>query len=374
MEYAAPAAIGLDPDRLARAYHLLDEAAASGRIPGAALLVARHGQVVAPHVCGRQYLTPDSPPIRPETVFLLASVTKPVTASAAMLLVERGKLLLCDRVADHLPEFASHGKEVVRIHHLLTHTSGLPDMLPEDRPLRRRHAPLSEFVQRICELELAFPPGTHIQYQSMGLAILAAIVERSEGMPLPEFLRQEIFDPLGMAGSGLGAGGLDESRIAQVHVPEEMRGADWGWNQPYWRSFAAPWGGMFATVADYFCFCQMFLNGGTLNGVRVLSPATVAEMTRNQTGLMPTIPGEERYRRAWGLGWAIAGRIEPVTARSFFGDLTAPETFGHNGDTGTVAWVDPTRELICILFTTEPTALASGLLGRCSNLVAAAAL
>lgn len=374
MDFVAPETIGLDPDRLARAYALLDQAAAADAIPGAALLVARHGHAVAPHVCGRQLLGPEAPPIRPDTIFLVASVTKPVTATAAMLLVERGKLLLSDRVADHLSEFAAHGKHAVRIRHLFTHTSGLPDMLPDDRALRRRHAPLDEFVRRIYDLELDFAPGTAIQYQSMGLAILGAIVERSEGVRLPEFLRRELFEPLDMPDTGLGAAGLDASRIAHVRVPEEMGSADWGWNQPYWWSFGAPWGGMFTTVRDQARFMQMFLNGGTLDGARVLSPATVAEMVRNQTEAMATLSAEARYQQAWGLGWGLAGRGKWGSGWSFFGDLNSPETFGHGGATGTVVWADPARELLCVLFTTEPETIASGLLGRCSNLVAAAAL
>lgn len=371
---ASAESAGLDPDRLARAYALLDHAVAAGAIPGAALLVARHGQAVAPHVCGAQYLTPDSPPIRPDTIFLVASVTKPVTAAAVMLLVERGKLLLSDRVADYIPAFDNRGKEAVRIRHLLTHTSGLPDMVGADRSLRRRLAPLSEFLAHVCEVELAFPPGTHIQYQSMGFLLLAAIVERIEGVSFPIFLRREIFEPLGMRDTGLGAHGLDMSRIAQVNVPEEMRGADWGWNESWWRHLGAPWGGMFTTVGDFFRFCQLFLNGGELAGVRLLSPATVAEMTRNQTGLMPTIPAEEQYRQAWGLGWGIAWRRDLGSGWSNYGDLVAPETFGHGGATGTLVWADPTRDLVCVLFTTEPTALSSGLARRCSNLVAATAI
>lgn len=373
MNVAAPETIGLDPERLARAYAFLDDAVAADTIPAAALLVARHGQMVAPHVCGRQYLTPDSPPIRPETIFLVASITKPVTATAAMLLVERGKLLLNDRVADHLPEFGSHGKQAVRIRHLLTHTSGLPDMLPDDRALRRRHAPLDEFVRGIYDLELDFAPGTRIQYQSMGLAILGAIVERIEQVSLPEFLRREVFAPLDMPDTGLGAAGLDTSRIAHVRVDEEMRTADWGWNQPYWWNLAAPWGGMFTTVRDLARLMQMFLNGGTLDGVRILSPAAAAEMVRNQTEEMATLSPEMRYQQAWGLGWGIAARRQGGAGWSFFGDMTAPQTFGHSGATGTMAWADPSRDLVCILLTTEPAVNIARLRGSCSNLVSAAA-
>lgn len=374
MDFVAPETIGLDPDRLARAYAFLDDAVAADTLPAAALLVARHGQAVAPHVCGRQYLTPDSPPIHADTIFLVASITKPVTATAAMLLVERGKLLLNDRVVDYLPEFGAHGKQTVRIRHLLTHTSGLPDMLPDDRALRRRHAPLDEFVHRICELELDFEPGTCIQYQSMGLAILAAIVERIEGVRLPEFLRRELFAPLEMPDTGLGAAGLDASRIAHVRVPQEMADADWGWNQPYWWNFGAPWGGLFTTVRDLARLLQMMLNQGALEGARVLSPAGAAEMVRNQTEAMATLSPEARYQQAWGLGWGLAWRRQWGSGWSYFGDLVAPETFGHSGATGAMAWADPTCDLLCVLLTTEPAVNIPGLHGRCSNLVAAAAV
>lgn len=378
LAYFAPEEAGFSADRLQRVYTELEQAAANGTIPGAALLVARRGRAVAPFAVGRQY--PDQPDskISPDTIFLVASVTKPVVATALMLLVERGKLMISDRVADYLPEFGNRGKENVRIHHLLTHTSGLPDMLPENYELRRQHAPLSEFVRRIYDLELDFAPGTRVQYQSTGIALLGEIVERISGMSLPEFLRQEFFIPLRMADSSLGVGDLDQSRIAHVTLPEEMQGADWGWNHPYWWNFAAPWGGMFTTVSDHFRFCQMFLNGGTWDGVSVLSPATVTAMTSDQSsGILKAFNPDRSgmiWGQTWGLGWTIVGHRIPDGGRSFFGDLSSPKTFGHGGATGTVVWVDPEREIVCILFTNEPRATRNGLLGRCSNLVAAAAL
>ena len=377
LTYFAPDEAGFYPDRLARATALLDDAAARGAIPGAALLLGRGCKAVAPHVCGRQYLTPDSPPIRDDTIFLVASVTKPVTVTAAMLLVERGQIMLNDRVADYLPEFGNRGKEAIRIRHLMTHTSGLPDMLPENVELRRRHAPLADFVRGIYALNLDFPPGSHVQYQSTGLAVLAALVERLAGQSLPDFLRQEFFDPLRMHDTGLGSHGLDETRIAHVRVPPEQVDADWGWNQPYWRGLGAPWGGLFTTVSDYFRFMQLFVNCGEFDRASILSPATVREMTRDQiTDLVPLSPEERRrqvWGRVWGLGWAMAGRRAPDGGPTNFGDLLSPAAFGHSGATGTVVWADPARDLICVLFTTEPAATTNGLLGRVSNLVAAAA-
>jgi CubicO group peptidase (beta-lactamase class C family) len=367
---STPAAIGFVPARLDRVYTFLEGAVESGAISGAAIQLARHGQTLAARSFGRQYSTADSPSMQPDTIFLTASVTKPVTVTAVILLVEQGKLLLDDPVCAILPEFGNRGKEAVTVRHLMTHTSGLPDMLPEDRQLRRQHAPLAEFIQRIYTLELAFPPGTNIQYQSCGTALLGVIVERVSGLALRDFMRQHIFDPLGMSDTAVGAAGLASERIAHVNVDQEMQGQDWGWNTPFWHHFGAPWGGMFSTVGDMQRFCQMFLNGGELTGVRLLSPATVAAMTTDQTGAMPLIPPEMGAGRAWGLGW----RRAPTVGWSYFGDLLTPGSYGHGGATGTVVWVDPERQTVCVLFTTQPASSSERLLGCCSNLVAAAIL
>lgn len=374
--YHPPARAGLDPQRLARATALLDQAHAAGQLPAAALLVARNGLAVAPHVVGRLSPDGDGPPATAETIFLVASITKPVTATAVMLLVERGELLLSDCVADYLPAFAANGKENIRVRHLLTHTSGLPDMLPDNVALREVHAPLSEFVRRTCEIAPDFAPGTRIQYQSKGIAVLGALVEVISGEPLPAFLQREIFAPLGMRDTALGAQGLDRTRMAQVHLPAEQVGTNWHWNTDYWRNLGAPWGGMHTTVGDLFRFMQSFLDHGAYEGVRLLSPVTVAEMLRDQTTPMLRLTAAD-YRtlpwgQTWGLGWTLIGQRLPEPGRAFFGDLTSPATFGHAGATGCVAWADPTTGLLMILLSTEPAGLANGLFGRCSNLVAAA--
>jgi CubicO group peptidase (beta-lactamase class C family) len=366
----APEVLGFSAARLARVYTFLEEAVQTGQLPAAAIQIVRGGNLLPARAFGRQYLAHDSPLTQPDTIFLTASVTKPVTVTAVMLLVERGHLLLDDSVCSILPEFVGGGKEQITVRHLMTHTSGLPDMLPEDRMLRRQHAPLAEFVQRIYTLNLDFAPGTNIQYQSCGTATLGAIVERITGMALRDFLRQEIFEPLGMHDTALGAQGLPTERIAHVNVDEEMRGQDWGWNTPFWWYLGAPWGGMFSTVGDIARFCQMFLNQGRLGNQQILSPATVAAMTMDQTISMPLIPPAVRYGQSWGLGW----RRQPTLGWSYFGNLLSPGAYGHGGATGTVVWVDPARELVCALFTTQPATSSERLLGRCSNLVVAAVI
>jgi CubicO group peptidase (beta-lactamase class C family) len=289
-----------------------------------------------------------------DTIFLVASITKPVTATAAMLLVERGKLTLDEPVVSFVPEFAGKGKEKVLVRHLLTHTSGLPDQLQENQELRAGHAPLKEFVQRICQVDLLFPPGTNVSYQSCGFAMIAEIVERIEGVEFRDFLRQDLFDPLGMDDTSLGAQWEKLPRISQVKIPagDFQYGpgvADWNWNSPYWWNFRAPWGGMFSTVEDLTSYCQMFLEDGRHNGLQILSPAAVAAMTRDQIVTMVDIPARLKLTDRWGLGWRLARG-----QHSAFGDLVSPATFGHGGATGTLLWADPKLQLTCVVLTNDP--------------------
>ncbi len=365
-----PEAIGISTQRIECAYALLEDATRTGDVPGAALLVARHGVPLSVRCFGRLRAGGNPPEIAPDTILLVASVTKPVTAAAAMLLVERGALLLDDTVCSIIPDFGNRGKDAVRIHHLMTPTSCLPDALSENERLREQRAPLTEFVRRIHDLELGFAPGTDVRYQSCGFAILGEVVERVSGASLHEFMRREIFDPLGMTDTSLGADGDKADRIAHVNVGGKPQVGDPRWNMPYWWNFRAPWGGMFSTVGDAFRFLQAFLNGGELDGTSVFSRATVDAMTTNQTARMERIPPETREGQAWGLGW----RLHPAADWAYFGDLLSPGSVGHGGATGTVVWADPVRDLVCVLFTTQPSTTSERLLGRVSNLVAASAL
>ncbi|MDP6039126.1 MAG: serine hydrolase, partial [Candidatus Latescibacteria bacterium] len=129
-------------------------------------------------------------------------------------------------------------------------------------------------------------------------------------------------------------------------------GTDWDWNSDYWRNFGAPWGGLFTTASDLTTLCQAFLFGGEVNETRVLSKATVRSMTGDQTSVMPDLPESEKSRQRWGLGW----RLSDV---SLYSDLVSPDTFGHSGATGTVAWMDPTTEVTCVILTNDPTGARS---------------
>ncbi|OAI50517.1 hypothetical protein AYO44_17715, partial [Planctomycetaceae bacterium SCGC AG-212-F19] len=312
--------IGFIPARLQQAFDLLADWARKGRVPAAALCVGRKGKMVEPFLVGRQRPGEDAP-LRKDGQFLIASITKPVAAATAvMLLVERGLVALQDPVGMHVPKFAANGKQEVRVLHLLTHTSGLPDMLPNNDKLRAAHKPLAAFIDETCALPLLFPPGTKVNYQSMGIAMLAEIVHQVTGTSLREFVDKEIFRPLGMLDTSLGWQPAQKERIAGVHLSAEQLKTDWNWNTPYWLGFGAPWGGMVTTPADLARFCQMMLNGGALGAVRILSPATVRAMTTNQLAAMPDVPEEERRCRPWGLGWRLQWPAQP----SSFGDFVGP--------------------------------------------------
>ncbi len=343
----SPYEAGLDPDRLNNAYALLEQWTSSGRVPGATLAIARRGVQLPPRSFGVRQSEDGAEPMPPDAVFLVASVTKPVTATALMLLVERGLVALQDRVRDVVPEFDGDGREEISLLNLLTHTSGLPDMLPGNLELRRRHAPLTEFVQHICRTGLLFRPGTQIRYQSMGTAMAGEIVERITGMRLREFIQQDICAPLGMTSTALGIRDDLLPRLAPVNIPEEQRGTDWHWNTPYWRELGAPWGGMFASVQDLVVLLQTFLNGGVYAGRRLMGTTTAAAMIRDQTCRMPELPRTERIRDRWGLGWKLSDWVS---------ELSASGAFGHSGATGTLVGADPRSELVWAIFTTQPGA------------------
>lgn len=365
---AKPEEIGFVPSRLQCVQDLLEHWVQTDKIPAAGLCVGRKGKMLEPRFVGRQRPERDAPPLRDDALFLVASITKPLTVTAVVMLVERGELALEDKVAAYVPKFAQNGKGEVQIRHLMTHTSGLPDMLPNNDALRASHKPLPAFIEDICRLPLLFPPGTRVSYQSMGTAMLAEVVHQVTGVTLRDFLRKEIFVPLGMTDTSLGWQPEKKERIAAVRVSPVQQKTDWNWNTPYWLGFGAPWGGLITSPADFPRFCQLMLNGGVLGGTRLLSPAAVRAMTSNQLSGMPQLPEEERRCRPWGLGW----RLNWPGHSANFGDLLGPRTFGHWGATGTLCWMDPDADAFCILFTTQPQGDEGRFLARISNVVAAA--
>jgi len=300
--------------------------------------------------CGKEVVARDFGAAKSgRAVYLLASITKPMTATAVMLLADRGALSVSDLAQKYIPEFRGGDRDKITIRHLLTHTTGLPDMLPENDDLRKRHAPLSEFVKGACSTPLRFTPGTRVSYQSMGILLAAEIVERVAKKPLPEFLRAEVFGPLGLRDTSLGMGGrkIADTMQSQVDVSN-----DWDWNSPYWRNLGSPWGGAHATAADVAAFLDYFAHPTA----RVLKPETAASMVVDQTGGL-TPP--------WGFGWALSRGL---------GKSSSPRTFGHSGSTGTLSWHDPSKDLTFVLLTTRPAAVSNRLvLAPAADLVSEAA-
>ena len=346
--------LGISLTRLRRVLELVAASTDDGTVPGAALHIARHGTPVV-HAAFGSVIPLGQPhsmagPAQPDTIFLIASLTKPVTAAAVSLLIERGELLLGDPVSAIIPEFVGAERHVISVHQLLTHTSGLPDMLPENTELRLRGATLSDFVAHTCTTPLLFSPGTDCRYQSMGILLLGEIVERITGISLREFARREIFEPLGMIDSYLGLGPLPRDRIAQVTLDGEQESNAWSWNRDYWRDLGAPWGGMHSTARDYGAFLQAYLNGGTMSGHRILSRAMVDAALSNHITAMPTLPERVKSEQAWGLGW----RLHRPRSTEWLPEIASERTFGHIGATGTMAWADPESGLACVLLTTQP--------------------
>lgn len=347
---------------------------AHGEFPGLAIEVHRAERRTGVRPFGR--LQPEDGAALPEdAIFLIASLTKPVVAMGALLLIERGELSLEDRVADHVAGFSGADRKAVTIRHLLTHTSGLPDMLPNNRALREARAPFSAFVEGACGVSLDFPPGRAVQYQSMGFALLGQIIGDVSGVGCGEFLRRELFEPLGMNDTALGPAAewlSDPSRSARLtmnRLPDEQAGQEeWSWNSIYWRTLGAPWGGLLSTVHDLGQFCRMMLQEGMLGGVRVLSPATVRAAVANQLDCLHDLPEADRRTRVWGFGW----RHNWLGHATGFSDLLPADAFGHWGATGTLFWIDRRQQAAAVLLSTQPLDLGSGPpLVRLSNMIAA---
>jgi CubicO group peptidase (beta-lactamase class C family) len=353
--------VGMSARRLEIVNEILTDETKSGRVTAASVLVARRGVIVLRDGWGTLSPDPRSAKAGPETIYILASISKPITVLMLMLLVERGQISLNDPVQKYLPEFKGPGREKVRVQDLLTHTSGLPDMLPDNVKLREANAPLSDFVKGAMTTPLLFEPRTSFSYSSMGTLLAAEIVERVTQMPLPQFEERELFAPLKMKNSSLGLGKravADSARVQGDSFAKSEKELDrYGANSPYLRKLGHPWGGMHSTVDDLGIVLQMFLNGGVYDGKRILGRASVEAMTTDQN---------KRIGHPWGLGWAL----KTSTDWNAFGDLSSERTFGHSGASGTVAWADPQRELLCVILTTRPWREDRGfLLRRIANVV-----
>ncbi|MEL0212346.1 MAG: serine hydrolase domain-containing protein [Novosphingobium sp.] len=383
MELADAQSLGFEPDRLGRIGAYLDEHyIASGRLPGLDVLVARDGEPVYRHTAGRA--REDGTPMAADTICRIASMTKPLTSVAFMMLVEEGKVALDDPVTKVIPEFANLGvyaggggevdffparpAPVMRMIDLITHQSGLTYGIQNrtnvDAAYRKArldgHASLpgyDHFVEELAKLPLEFEPGQAWNY-SVGTDVLGVVVARLSGMSLGEFLRTRIFEPLGMADTGFYCPDDKAHRLAdawayqagqppQLFDPAEKSGTR---RVPRFESGG---GGLLSTTADYHRFCRMLVGGGAADGARILSPKTLELMTANHLpgGADLTQVSKALFREAYnagagfGLGFGMtidpARALVPGSAGEFYwGGIFSPAFF-----------VDPVEKLHMVFMT-----------------------
>src|ERR1700733_4901967 len=231
---------GWDKAKLDQAAGVMAEWIKDGRVEGASILVTQGS---------RQFTRNFGTAKGPEPVFLLASISKPMTAAAEMSLVDAGELSLDDKAVKFFPGFTGDGREPITIRNLLTHTAGLPDMLANDEMLRQQHATLADYREGALKAPLKFPPGTKYSYASMGILLSSEIAQKIAGKPIADIVDERVFKPLGMHRSGYGLRGRANSGTVASQAAPAMTEAgrtdwnDWNWNSDYWRNLGAPWGG-----------------------------------------------------------------------------------------------------------------------------------
>lgn len=309
---------------------VLDQCTSTGQIDAAAFYV-RQGQ--------REWTRAFGAANSPDAIFLLASISKPISATAVMKLYDQRKFDLDDKVKRFIPEFAGAGRETITIRQLLTHVSGLPDQLPQNAELRSRHAQLPEFVAGAVKTPLLFKPGTRYSYSSMGILLATEIAQRISDRPISELVDRHVFQPLEMKHSALGLGRFQLESVMPCQVagaaPESGAGdpatKSWDWNSRYWRELGVPWGGAHGSAADVGRFLDEFLHARG----RALKPETSKLMVANHN--------QPQFRSR-----GLAFDIRP------FSPGCSKQTFGHTGSTGTMCWADPATDTICVVLTTLP--------------------
>jgi CubicO group peptidase (beta-lactamase class C family) len=358
-----PEEVGMSAQRVRRVGQLAAGWVAQGITSALVILVARRGVVVLHEAFGR--LTPDdnAPPVKHDTLYPLSSLTKPITATAAMLLVEDGLLGLQRPVSDYLPEFSGEGKQAVMVHHLLTHTSGLRDedvnahaakkrgVVAIPPPEATQHPWINEYLFLRYDVPLWKPPGVEMFYGNYNYDLLGEIVRRVSGQALADFARTRIFEPLGMQDTFYSVPDSVRARIVKrpLDAPSAviLNSGGPGLETRELQELPLAGSGVYSTAMDMAIFGQMFLNRGSYGEVSILSPAAVAEMTRNQIpGIGAQYLGEFFPEASWGFGWGIHGNKRALRD----GSLHSPQAFDLTGAGGVYLWVDPVYEIVGVYF------------------------
>ena len=373
---ADPASAGLDPERIDRLYRLIEQHIREGRYPGAQVAFARHGKLLASRTFGQARVEPEPRPATDDTLWLLYSQTKVVTAAAIWVLIEQGALGFGDRVADHVPEFAQGGKGEITLFQVLTHQAGFPSA-NVDADAWADHALLR---RQVSEFALEWWPGSKVHYHGAAAHWIAAIlIEAITGRDYRDFIRREVLDPLGLDDIQVGVPSDLRDRCADMHGVRDGRLVPLGSdpeaaptervNGDAFRAAGVPGGGGYATAAAMAAFYQMLLGEGVLNGVRLLSPRMVQFVTRNHTA--DRVDESFGFPMHRGLGPHVRGTTPVIRG---LGAIATPTTFGHGGVGSSYSWADPESGLSFTYLTNcrsdEPW--HSARLDRMSNLAHAA--
>lgn len=363
---ATPESQGVSSERLQRFSAAMQRYIDAEQLAGTVSLVARNGKVI--HFESQGWKSKeDDQAMTDDSIFFIMSMTKPIVSTALMMLYEEGYFLLTDPISDWIPELANKQvivqdelgthrvpqKSPITFRHVLSHTAGVDparEFLTEDEiALLGREHTLEETILKRAPLPLAFHPGEQWQYGS-ATDYVALLVERVSGMPLKDFLQRKIFDPLQMEDTFYVVPPEKQNRVASVYSPsgpdqtiELSRGPEYS-GQPFMGGeYYGGTAGLFSTASDYWRFSQMILNGGELDGVRLLSPKTINLMISNHTG------DKDIYVRgpgfSFGLGYGVLSDVgkarEPLT----------PGSFTWGGAWGTIFWADPVENMIGIMMT-----------------------
>ena len=355
-----PEAAGLSTSRLERVTSAMKADLAAGRVPGALALVARKGKITYLETVGFADRERQKP-MRPDTIFRIYSMTKPIVGVGLMMLYEEGKFQLKDPVSRYIPQLAKlqvlengalvPAKREITIQDLLRHTAGMTyglfskgavdDLYTAAKPLEA--ADLDEFIARLAKLPLRQQPGSLWHY-SVAVDVQGKLIEALSGMSLDRYLEERIFRPLGMRDTGFHVPTAKLPRFAQMYVAgkQGLELAPASSSERFFDQnlkFFSGGGGLLSTAADYLNFCQMMLNGGELNGNRLLGRKTVELMTADHLG---DIPG--RRGSGYGFGLGVAVHTDPAGS----GLNGSPGEYNWSGLAGTRFWIDPKEQMIGI--------------------------
>jgi CubicO group peptidase (beta-lactamase class C family) len=339
--------VGMSTQRLERIHAFMKDYIDTNQIAGSVTLIARKGKVVHFEAQGWRYKE-ENQPMEKDAIFSLMSMTKPIVSTALMMLWEDGKFMLDDPISKWLPAYskmmvndAVQGRvpatHPITIRQILTHTSGL-SLEPGNRPKT-----LLENIERSATRPLAFQPGERWQYGA-STDYVAALVEKISGKTVDEFIRERMFEPLGIRDTYYNIPKEKVNRVAAVYTPDKdgkivlRRKPEFHEPTAYFSGVA----GLNGTAADYFRFCQMVLNGGEYEGHRLLGRMTVDMMISNQIGA-----GKPVYIRGAGYGFGLGYGV--LTDPSKAPDALSIGTFTWGGADGTLFWIDPVEDLIGIM-------------------------